>query len=119
MAPSSPHPTFAALTKDEPAQNAALFCPLCGESTGLHIDTVQVLSAGGQRLVAHATGEDNNARIEVSLADGAFEAGRRHRIVLTSWCEHCGQGADISFEQHKGATLFKTTDIGPSSGAVA
>jgi hypothetical protein len=62
----------------------AVRCSQYGKSTGLHIDSVEVHSAGGQTLSATTQGEDAGARIQLQLADGADDPEKRHRIVLLS-----------------------------------
>src|ERR1017187_4322009 len=106
-------PDFPFLHTETKGPDAWLNCPLCGSPSGLHIDTVQILTASGQNLLATAHGEDSNATIDVALKTGPESARRRHRVVLTSWCEICGMKADISFEQHKGQTLVNISDQGP------
>lgn len=106
-------PAFPFLQTESKGIDAWLNCPLCSSPSGLHIDTVQVHSAGGQNLLATAHGEDSSAAIDVTLKTGLVSANRRHRVVLTSWCEICGMKADISFEQHKGQTLVNISDEGP------
>lgn len=89
-----------------------LRCPNCGEGTGLHIDGVVAENASGQRATVTAKGEDNSATLDVSVTGGNTKDGRRHRFTLVGWCEHCGPGEfQLSFQQHKGATLFKKSFI--------
>lgn len=97
----------ALATETRYSSDPALICPKCGEETGLHIDTVELHSAGGQKLTAEAFGQDATGAIQIKLEAGAESPGRRHRIVLVSFCEQCGERSRISFEQHKGLTFFK------------
>jgi hypothetical protein len=84
-----------------------LKCPNCGEATGIHIDTVLAENASGQKVTVTADGEDNGATLDVSVTGGNPKDGRRHRFTLVGWCEHCPDEFQLSFQQHKGATLFK------------
>lgn len=97
---SVPHSGF-----DETIMN----CPICGESSGLHLDGVAVENASGQRLIAEATGEDSWARLDIHLENGITHDGRRHALSLLGRCEICGNEFRLKFRQHKGQTLFSKT----------
>ncbi|MBO0983547.1 hypothetical protein [Rathayibacter sp. SD072] len=97
------------LTGDVYADEASLNCPHCTQNTGLHVDTIEMHSAGGQTLIAQAHGEDDHANIAIELTPRQPEEykGRRHTVVLVAWCELCGMSSRISFMQHKGVTEFE------------
>lgn len=81
-----------------------VLCPNCGQATGLHFDRVDVVTASGRSISAHAAGEDDSADVTVKPLL-ATDPNRRHSIVLHWWCEHCSGGKQtITLQQHKGVT---------------
>jgi hypothetical protein len=102
----------------------AVNCPRCGESTGLHFDTVLFGGAGGVVVQVDAQGEDagaipdvrvtssRNASAAARAAEAQLSNPRRHFIKILGWCEHCGgadEGFGLLFQQHKGMTYFALT----------
>lgn len=99
-------------TIDPQREEFVLRCPNCGEGSGLHFDTVVADNASGQEVVVTADGEDDSAKLDVSVNGGNGKNGRRHRFTLVGWCEHCGPAEiRLAFEQHKGQTLFRKSVI--------
>ncbi|GHF14790.1 hypothetical protein GCM10011600_14680 [Pseudolysinimonas yzui] len=87
------------------AGEGSLQCPKCGRVEDMHFEQLELHSASGQRLAARAGGEDDGARITLSLGNDAQGAGRRNRLVLKFACLLCGERSVVSFLQHKGETL--------------
>lgn len=88
-------------------EDGLVLCPNCGQSSGLHFDRVDVVTASGRSISAHAFGEDDNADVTVRPIT-ATDPRRRHSIVLHWECEHCsGAKQTITLQQHKGVTIVE------------
>lgn len=87
----------------------ALMCPECGETSGLHIDGVELENASGDRHRVDAVGEDGSSRFNVQQDGDASHNGRRHQIALLGWCEICRYKFSLTFRQHKGMTFYSKT----------
>nr|AXV46318.1 hypothetical protein pA40H1_p31 [Arthrobacter sp.] len=59
----------------------ALMCPECGETSGLHIDGVELENASGDRHRVDTVGEDRTSRFTVQQDGEAVHKGRRHQIA--------------------------------------
>lgn len=94
------------MTSDDTSSDAALMCPMCGESCGLHITKVEILT-GKYSLIANSRGIKTNP--EPSNA----AVGNRGAIVkLGLACEICGHIGSVDFAFHKGVTFVNCEDLG-------
>lgn len=97
----------------------AMRCPECGEAYGFHIDGIEIANAAGQKLVVEAKGEDEDSNLSLMLENHRgkekIHDGRRHRISLLAWCEHCGDEFSLNFKQHKGTTYYTRNVVGSAT----
>jgi hypothetical protein len=86
--------------------DSPLLCPICGESCGLHITKVEVLT-GKYSLIANSRG------IKTTPEPSKSAVGNRGAIVkLGTGCEICGHLGTIDFAFHKGETYVNCVDLG-------
>jgi hypothetical protein len=89
-------------------------CPGCHEPNGNHIDEISAEvryddAPIRQVKLALTSGELSTVQTDDTLGQ---HSRRRHSVTLKMWCEFCCGEFDISFAQHKGATLVTIDKTG-------
>ncbi|MQA78088.1 MAG: hypothetical protein GEV10_06360 [Streptosporangiales bacterium] len=96
-----------------------LLCPSCG-AEWVHTDIVYVSArhedgSFNEISVNGVTGQVVTNRPEPGPVGPTQNEGRRHRMAVTGWCEHCPGRFALVFTQHKGVTFVETVSAGDRS----
>jgi len=105
--PPSDIETRTVVVGPEPHHGDRIACPGCGETTGTHLDRVQVAARHEDRDPTHisvhaVTGETHVGTEEPVPAGIRVGEGRRHRIAVEGSCQHCPTRFALVLTQHKG-----------------
>jgi hypothetical protein len=103
-----------------------LLCPCCGEECALHhysvsifdrredaeyVTKTQVVSLhdhDGIPKLDYDPETGNSLVISRIKSEGSGNpSARRHGLIIHFYCEHCGDGIDLTLSQHKGSTLLE------------
>src|SRR5262249_30257487 len=106
------HQWGAAMTLLAPVclDQSDLVCPNCGEPYGFHHDAVVVYSRAEDAETTVETLVDENGKVtclDVPSAQSRNPSGRRDGVAISFWCELCPFKGELTFAQHKGATIVK------------
>jgi len=94
--------------EDDYGTDHRIACPNCGETLGLHHETVHVFGCYEDASCGvHAIVTKSNATIDDCLEGNPSK--RRHGLSIDFSCEHCSESEDdivarLHIAQHKGAT---------------
>jgi hypothetical protein len=87
-----------------------LVCPNCGEPFGFHHDAVIVYSRGEDDETTSETLVDEYGKVtslDVPSAQSRNPSARRDGVAIRFWCELCPFKGELTFAQHKGATIVE------------
>ncbi|PKQ25042.1 MAG: hypothetical protein CVT64_11920 [Actinobacteria bacterium HGW-Actinobacteria-4] len=86
-------------------------CPRCQDPSGIHFDTVEVVTASGRSVSAVARGEDEATTVSMEALNER-DSGRRYTVRIGWWCEHCEpSGGVLEIQQHKGQSLARMLTV--------
>jgi hypothetical protein len=96
-----------------------LCCPSCGDDEGyLHHTDITVFS----RPVEDGPVTETRVHHDGSVRTFPPDKGRRHNpsnrrdgLAIAFWCEHCGEGHELTLEQHKGFTYVNWRKLAPGT----
>jgi hypothetical protein len=74
------------------------------------VDQAELAGPTGKGLQLHDPGEDDTTGgvlVEDVVVPEIFRSSRRHSVIVTMWCERCGQETHVGFIQHKGETFVQ------------
>jgi hypothetical protein len=91
----------------------ALLCPSCGDNC-LHSTAVTVFDRVEDADQTRETviGDDISI-LSVPSSRSRNPSARRHGIAIYFWCEVCQANVELTFAQHKGATLVQWREVRP------